>query len=66
MTHNYAYVPTLMKTAVSLYLKSQNCYSTMREYLNLPNPNTINNYFGDIDLPGELRECENIVKPVFS
>ena len=38
----------------------------MREYLNLPNPNTINNYFGDIDLPGELRECENIVKPVFS
>ena len=33
MIHSQAYAPTLLKTAVSLYQRSLNCYSAMREYL---------------------------------
>ena len=39
------------KKAVFLYVRSQNF---MREYLNLPQPNTIKILLGTIDSPGEL------------
>ena len=55
-----------MKTAISLFLRRRNCYSDSREYLALPHPNTIKNYFRDIGSPGDLTECENIIKSVFS
>ena len=58
----HAYATPLMKTAVSLYLRSTNFYSVMWEYLNLPQPNSIKTYFVNIDNPGELHECENINK----
>ena len=48
-----------MKTAVSLYLRSQNCFKAMRQ-------NTIKNYFGTIDIIGELHKCENTIKSVFT
>ena len=54
MTHNHSYSPTLMKTAVSLYLRSRNCYNVIRECLNLPHLNIIKNYFGTIGSPGEM------------
>ena len=38
----------------------------MREYLSFPHPNTIRNFFGDIDIPGELHERENIIKTVLT
>lgn len=63
MTHSHAYVPTLMKTAVSLYLRSLVCYTFMREYLNLLHLKTVKNYFSTTDSPGELHECENVIIP---
>ena len=34
--------------------------------MTLPHSNTIKNYFGDLGSPGDLTECENIIKSVFS
>ena len=59
------YDPSMMKTAISLYLRSRNCYAVLREYIALPHPNTIKNYFGDLGSPGDLNECENTIKSVF-
>ena len=56
------YEASTMKTAIALYLRSRNCHSGLREYLALPHPNTIKNYFGDLGSPGDLTECENIIK----
>ena len=56
----------MVKTAVCLYLRSRNCYSALREYLTLPHPNTIKNYFGTLGSPGEIADCENTLKQVFS
>ena len=55
-----------MENAISLYLRSRNCYNALREYLSLPHPNTIRNYFGTIDSPRALSDCENTIKSVFS
>ena len=61
MTHSHAYALALMKTVASLYVKSRICYSFMREYLSLPHSNTVKSYFGTIDSPSELHECENTI-----
>ena len=54
----------MMKPAVCLYLCSKTI--SLREYLTLPHPNTIKNYFGTLGSPGELTDCENTLKQVFS
>ena len=32
----------------------------------LPHPDTIRNYFGTLDTPGAIADCENTIKSVFS
>ena len=66
MTHKNAHATTTMKTAVSLYLRSRNCFSGIEKKLNLPHPNAIKNYFGTIDSLVEIHECENTINIVFS
>ena len=44
----------MMKTAISLYHHSINCYQAVSEYLNLPHPNTIKSYFEPLDTPGSV------------
>ena len=63
--HGQRYDASMMKTAICLYLRSQNCYSALRDYLVLPHPDTIKKYFGDLASPGDLTECENTIKSVF-
>ena len=55
----------MIKLAMSLYLKSRNCYSSLRNILSIPHPNTVKNYFGDLGMPGDFKECENTIKSVF-
>ena len=66
MSHGRKYDETRMKNAISLYLRSRNCYNLLREYLHLPHPNTIRNYFGTLDTPGAITDCENTIKSVLS
>ena len=48
------YDAAMMKTAISLYHHSINCYQAVSEYLNLPHPNTIKSYFEPWDTPGSV------------
>ena len=63
--HGERYDANTMVTAICLYLRSRNCYSALREYTTLPHPDTIKNYFGSLDTPGEIFDCENTMKLVF-
>ena len=64
--HGQRYDASMMKTAICLYLRSRNCYSALREYLTLPHPDTMKSYFGNLDSPGEIAECESTIKSVFT
>ena len=64
--HGQRYDASMMKTAICLYLRSRNCYSALREYLTLPHPDAIKSYFGNLSSPGEIAECENTIKSVFT
>ena len=66
MTHSHAYKPIMMKLIVSLYLRRQNCYNTMKQELNFPYSNTINNYPETIDSTGESRKWEKTINFAFS
>ena len=55
-----------MKTAISLYLRSRNCYQALKEYLDLPHQNTIESYFGTLDTPGSVTDCRNTIPTVFN
>ena len=63
--HGQRYDASMMRTAISLYLRSRNCYSALRQCLTLPHPDTIKRYFGDLGTPGDFTECENTIKSVF-
>ena len=64
--HGERYDTTMMKTAISLYLRNRNCYSALRQYLTLPHPDTVKKYFGELSTPGNFTECENVIKSVFN
>ena len=64
--HGERYDASMMKTAISLYLRSRNCYSALRQYLTLPHPDTVRRYFGELGTPGDFTECENVIKSVFN
>ena len=55
----------MMKTAISLYLRSRNCCQVLREYLHPPHPNTIKSYFGALSTPGNVTDCRNTAATVF-
>ena len=54
-----------MAHAVNLYLRSRNTYTTLRELLVLPCPNTIRDYFGMQGIAGSLIECERTLSNAF-
>ena len=56
----------MMKTAITLYLRSRSCYSALREYVTLAHPNTIKSFFGTLGNPGDIADCENTMKQVLS
>ena len=56
----------MMKTAISLYLRSRNCYQVLREYLHLSHPNTIKSFFGTLNTPGSVTDYRNTIATVFS
>ena len=56
----------MMKAAISFYLRSRNCYQVLREYLDLPHPNTIKSYFGTLDAPGSVTDGRNTIATVFN
>ena len=56
----------MMKTAISLYLGSRNCYQALREYLYLPCPDTIKIYFGILDTRGSVTDCRKTAVTVFN
>ena len=59
------YTPDLMAHAVTLYLRSRNAYTALRELLVLPCRNTIYEYFGKHGLASGLIECERTLRNVF-
>ena len=56
----------MMKTAISLYLHSRNCYQVLRECLHLPHPNTIKSYFRTLNTPGSVTDSWKTIVTVFS
>ena len=64
--HGQRYDAAMMKTAVSLYLRSRNCYEVLREHLHLPHPNTIKSYFWTLNTAGNVTDSRNTITTVFS
>ena len=65
--HGQRYGAAMMKTALSLYLRSRNCYQALMEYLYLPHPNTIKIYFGTLDTRANvLTDCQDTIATVFN
>ena len=62
----YSQSPISFRTAISLYLRSRNCYNELRKSFNLPHPKTINSCFGKLETPGSIDECQKTVDKVFS
>ena len=52
--------------ALEIYLRSSNCYRSLRELLILPHPRTLKRYFGKLGTPGSGGECATVVENVFS
>ena len=56
----------MMKTAISFYLHSRNCYQVLRECLHLPHPNKFKSYFRTLNTPGSVIDSRNTIATVFS
>ena len=48
-----------MKTVISLYFRRRNFYQALREY-------RIKSYFGKLDSPGSVTDCQNTIANVFN
>ena len=60
------YSPSIMKQAIVLFLRSRNCYSSIRDILALPSAKTLTKYFGCLGDPGSNEECKRTIDSVFS
>ena len=54
-----------MIEAMNLYLRSRSSYRELRKKLNLPCRNTLYKFFGNIGIPGGLKECGRTLDEVF-
>ena len=62
----YSEMPISFRCAVTLFLRSRNCYNELRKLLNLPTPKTIKSCFGKLGTPGSIDECQRTANKAFS
>ena len=59
--NRYGNSPTILWTALNLYMRSRSCYNELRKTITLPHPRTIQSCFGKLGTPGSLKECTQTV-----
>ena len=64
--NRYSKAPVTFRTALTLFLRSRNCYNELRKTLNLPHPKTIKSCFGKLGTPGTDEECRKTIEKVFA
>lgn len=64
--NRYSKTPVTFRTALTLFLRSRNCYNELRKTLNLPHPKTIKSSFGKLGTPGTDEECRKTIEKVFA
>ena len=64
--NRYSKTPVTFRTALTLFLRSRNCYNELRKTLNLPHPKTIKSCFGKLGTPGTDEECRKTIEKVFA
>ena len=64
--HRYSEMPISFRSAISLFLRSRNCYNELRKSFCLPHPHTIKSCFGKLVTAGSIEECQRTVNKVFS
>ena len=60
--NRYSKTPVTFRTALTLFLRSRNCYNELRKTLNLPHPKTIKSCFGKLGTPGTDEECRKTIR----
>ena len=63
--NRYGNSPTILRTALNLYMRSRNCYNELRKTITLPHPRTIQRCFRKSGTPGSIKECTQTVSTVF-